>query len=1117
MFDPITEELISGTPDLKNLKSSELVELLTSASVEIATSRLIAENLDILPENLRSVRLKMGRLADVFEAQVALDVNPDRFRSMAFISGSARQVVNRIDGILSPEDRLSQLDEDCIGADISSALLFLISERFSDATEAGRNIRASGEENPLRRLLILTVGRLARGQFQDIANTALETVEADSEEINSLATDLLYRELLQSIVLFARFSVGDGDSFLLEEAYLKIERVKSLAGSQASSLDDLFEVTLVARTTFPGPHQLASLLRVATEVIAANLLVNTPTPQGVEPEIWRDWLIREAKRWPLIWENHKAAIATNFLDVGSSMIMTTPTGTGKSTLSALKIAATLASGKTVLYLAPTHALVSQVEFDLNERLSELAIAESVDELTLDEAVERLPDIAVMTPEKCFALLTFTPELFGKVGLLVFDEFHLMGAALDNSHPSGVRADRRSIDAMLCFLTFAAINKKADYLLLSAMISNGEEIGQWLKGITNGPVVAFDYEWKPTRQLRGCLVYSDTDLRNQTRGLNTVGLKEPQATPYGLFALDSNWLPRATSSSALKPLSEVPLPLAIGGGKSGGQKWLTSNRNGVAAEFAIKLAKHGLKVLVFCETIIMVGSTANKINSQFESFEAKLTADQSVWRETAIDEVGDESAIYDAGSKMAAVHHGELLPYERRLVEGLFRSPDSGVNVLVATSTLAQGLNLPCDAVILAGTDRLDPETEKRKIMQEHEILNALGRAGRAGHSSTGLSIVIPGKPIPCNMDNYVPRQHEVASIVLSSQDRCVPLIDPLCTLLDEIEIEANGRPEAQYLARKLSVALKPGEDGITPFEALTKNSFGFYAKRTQDNANADAWLIGRSAQLAIILADDEADNPATWQQTLAAKTGASLNFIHQLEKKLPEAPWTSSNALDWTLWILEQFDPKNNDFDAFFRPESLERILARSYKKKTGLEAKREVAIAGIKAILVDWFSGKPLLAVEDTIAKFVAANEGNVPQPTKADKKGKFARRFSIRFASEISFVMSTFAQLVKEVELATGTDLPPLPGLLPQLVRFGFPTPYHFALSLELETSARVEVNRRYDELAKHLVHDGNDDWDVIRSKVSGAYSVSFFTEFSEEEFDELMATIKKDTNPE
>ena len=110
----------------------------------------------------------------------------------------------------------------------------------------------------------------------------------------------------------------------------------------------------------------------------------------------------------------------------------------------------------------------------------------------------------------------------------------------------------------------------------------------------------------------------------------------------------------------------------------------------------------------------------------------------------------------------------------------------------------------------------------------------------------------------------------------------------------------------------------------------------------------------------------------------------------------------------------------------------------------------------------------------------------------------------------------MSTFAKIVKEVELATGTKLPPMPGLLPQLVRFGFPTPYHFALSLELEISARVEVNKRYDELATHLVHDGEDDWEVIRSKVSGAYSVSLFTEFSEEDIEERLASMKKDTDP-
>lgn len=193
MFDPVTEELIASAPNLKSLNSDELVELLTAASVEIATARLLTDQVETLPDELASLRDKMSRLADVFEAQVALDVNPERLRSIAFVSASARQIVDRVDHLTLTEDHTSILNEDCIGSDISSALLFLASERFSDASEVGRIVRATGEENALRRLLILTIGRLVRGQFDDISKTELEQVDLYVEDVDLLATDLLYR------------------------------------------------------------------------------------------------------------------------------------------------------------------------------------------------------------------------------------------------------------------------------------------------------------------------------------------------------------------------------------------------------------------------------------------------------------------------------------------------------------------------------------------------------------------------------------------------------------------------------------------------------------------------------------------------------------------------------------------------------------------------------------------------------------------------------------------------------------------------------------------------------------------------------------------------------------
>lgn len=127
--------------------------------------------------------------------------------------------------------------------------------------------------------------------------------------------------------------------------------------------------------------------------------------------------------------------------------MTSPTGSGKTTLAALKIASTITSGKRVLYLAPTHALVGQVERDLNERIGGLATAESVDDTAVEDILPALPTLAVVTPERCFALLTFAPELFAKVGLLVFDECHLMGIGRSDEGARARHVDRRGVDAV----------------------------------------------------------------------------------------------------------------------------------------------------------------------------------------------------------------------------------------------------------------------------------------------------------------------------------------------------------------------------------------------------------------------------------------------------------------------------------------------------------------------------------------------------------------------------------------------------------------------------------------------------------------------------------------------
>lgn len=96
----------------------------------------------------------------------------------------------------------------------------------------------------------------------------------------------------------------------------------------------------------------------------------------------------------------------------------------------------------------------------------------------------------------------------------------------------------------------------------------------------------------------------------------------------------------------------------------------------------------------------------------------------------------------------AFHNADLAPAERKVVEGAFRS--GAVKVLVSTSTLAVGLNLPAQNVFLSAEKwrydpRLDIPWKAPLLRMEYE--NMGGRAGRygAGHDF-GRSILVATTP-----------------------------------------------------------------------------------------------------------------------------------------------------------------------------------------------------------------------------------------------------------------------------------------------------------------------------------------------------------------------------------
>lgn len=92
------------------------------------------------------------------------------------------------------------------------------------------------------------------------------------------------------------------------------------------------------------------------------------------------------------------------------------------------------------------------------------------------------------------------------------------------------------------------------------------------------------------------------------------------------------------------------------------------------------------------------------------------------------------------------HNADLSPDERIALETRFRDPSSDLKVIVATTTLAMGINTPAEAVVIAGLTHPGPRPSPYSVA---EYKNMAGRAGRVGFADEGQSyIVATGDPSP---------------------------------------------------------------------------------------------------------------------------------------------------------------------------------------------------------------------------------------------------------------------------------------------------------------------------------------------------------------------------------
>lgn len=86
-----------------------------------------------------------------------------------------------------------------------------------------------------------------------------------------------------------------------------------------------------------------------------------------------------------------------------------------------------------------------------------------------------------------------------------------------------------------------------------------------------------------------------------------------------------------------------------------------------------------------------------------------------------------------------MHHAGLVTEDRKIVEELFVK--NKIQVLIATSTLAWGVNFPARLVIIKGTEYYDAKNKKYIDFPVTDLLQMIGRAGRPQFDDKGIACV----------------------------------------------------------------------------------------------------------------------------------------------------------------------------------------------------------------------------------------------------------------------------------------------------------------------------------------------------------------------------------------
>ena len=374
---------------------------------------------------------------------------------------------------------------------------------------------------------------------------------------------------------------------------------------------------------------------------------------------------------------------------GRNLMLTIPTASGKSLVAYLALVHRLKTdleGGRGIYVVPLKALASEKTGELRELASKvgLKVGMAIGDRDGETGSVEDSDILVCTSEKLDSLLRTRSELMEGVGIVVSDEFHLL-------HDVGRGP---TLEVLLSRIRHA--RPDAQIIALSATVGNAPEMARWLEA----DLVVSD--WRPVTLRYGTfnglegkihrVEGSSDDLIPEIRHLEGKSTRQLQAI-----------------------LSDTIV--------RGGQLLVFVSSRSSAQKEARELSKH-------CRGLLVDGieSIGPETAEEWESIAESISRAEG-------SNLGNTLSESLRGG--VAFHHAGLTGRQRGIVEDAFRAGD--LACIVATPTLAQGVNLPARTVVVRDYRRWSAAAGMSMPLPVMEVMQMMGRAGRPKYDDVGES------------------------------------------------------------------------------------------------------------------------------------------------------------------------------------------------------------------------------------------------------------------------------------------------------------------------------------------------------------------------------------------